>query len=122
MTVSFSKDGILYCLLGLFSGWVGGSTNGFQEGHAQLVRCGKVTSAWGAAWARLSPSIPITGELCVMKISPELRVLDDQKRLRGHVAVQREPRMSLRKGRKVAAGRGDAKMSASMMLREMLTT
>ena len=57
-----------------------------------------------------------------MKISPERRDLDDQERLRGHVAFQREPRMSLRKGRKVAAGRGDAKMSASMMLREMLTT
>ena len=94
----------------------------FLGGARAACRCGKATSAWGAAWARLSPSIPITGELCVMKISPELRVLDDQKRLRGHVAVQREPRMSLRKGRKVAAGRGDAKMSASMMLREMLTT
>ena len=58
MTVSFSKDGILYCLLGLFSDWVGGSTNGFQEGHAQRCPVWKgdfgVGSSVGAALAEQS--------------------------------------------------------------------
>ena len=40
----------------------------------------------------------------------------------GCVIVQREPSRSLRNGRKVAAGRGEAKISASMMDRETPTT
>ena len=40
----------------------------------------------------------------------------------GDVIVQREPSRSLRNGRKVAAGRGEAKISASMMDRETPTT
>ena len=58
MTVSFSKDGILYCLLVLCSDWVGGSTNGFQEGHAQRCPVWKgdfgVGSSVGAALAEQS--------------------------------------------------------------------
>lgn len=40
----------------------------------------------------------------------------------GHGIVQREPSRLLRNGRKVAAGRGEAKISASMMDRETPTT
>ena len=58
MTVSFSKDGILYCLVGLFADWIGGSTNGFQEGHAQRCPVWKgdfgVGSGVGAALAEQS--------------------------------------------------------------------
>ena len=39
-----------------------------------------------------------------------------------HWTAQREPSRSLRNGRKVAAGRGEAKISASMMERETLMT
>ena len=82
------------------------SLEGGDMGEVSFVRERAVRRC---QWGGQGGIVPLPGEALVGGVA-------------GHVIVQREPSRLLRNGRKVAAGRGEAKISASIMDCETPTT